>query len=186
MNLTPIAVFGLLGFLGAFFPAQTKQSSGASRMALTTYEDACTGLDDAQCCAQSLEIAGWKATGDQLPKAAKRSVLMSCGGSEKVVPDGACRNIALMRGFGAKDVSALCAAETLQKRCKDSESCDACVRDLDRLKFKNGARACYAVTHVPERADAAKVIVVQPSQVQPGQPNADGAIVVRKRRTVVQ
>lgn len=154
-------------------------------MALTTYEDACTGLDDAQCCAQSLEIAGFKATGDQLSKTVKRSVQMSCGGSEKVVPDGACRNIAMMRGFGAKDVSALCAEGSLQKRCKDSESCDACVRDLDRLKFKNGVRACYAVTHVPERADAAKVIVVQQGQAT-GQPNADGAIVIRKRRTVVQ
>src|SRR5688572_22057542 len=111
MQALPFVFVSLL--LGAI-PAQTKQ---VSRVVMERHDDACTGLDEAQCCTQMLEIAGFRATGDQLPKATKTPMRLSCEAPEKVFPENSCRLLALARGFAAKDASELCAPATLVKRC---------------------------------------------------------------------
>jgi hypothetical protein len=170
----------VLALLITWIPAQTRH---ASRMALETHEDACMGLTAAECCAQSLELAGFRATGDQIPRAAKSPVKLSCGDSSKVVPEAACRSISMARGFSAKDVSVSCAPDTLEKRCHDEPLCRACVTDLAKLEFKSGYRACYAVTYKhAASSDDASVIILHDTKASA----AGGGVEIRKRRTVVQ
>jgi hypothetical protein len=172
-------VTALLALLFTWIPAQTRH---ASRMLLETHDDACSGLTTAECCAQSLELAGFRATGDQIPKAAKTPVRLSCNDTNKVVPPAACRSISMARGFSAKDVSTSCAADTLEKRCRGDALCSSCVDDLTKLDFKAAYRACYAVTYKQEVAgDAAKVIIMHADANAAG-----GGVEIRKRRTVVQ
>jgi hypothetical protein len=175
----------VLGVLLAFIPAQTRsvqaQSHGASRVVLERHSDACTGLDPAQCCAQMLEIAGFKATGDQLPRAAKTPVRLSCETPAKVFPETSCRMLALARGFAAKDANELCEPATLAKRCQGDSQCKQCVADLDRMAWKSSHRACYAITYV-DRPSSDGVKIVSYTR---GKPSANGAV-VRMRRTVLR
>ena len=55
-----LVVSVLLGWLLGVFPAQ---SHVASKMVLEHHDDACTNLSPAECCAQMLEIALFRATG---------------------------------------------------------------------------------------------------------------------------
>ncbi len=169
-----------LALFVAFVPSQARH---VSRMVMETHEDACTGLNAAECCAQTLDLAGFRATGDQLPKGAKNPVRFSCSNEAKNVPVTACRSIAMARGISASEVSALCVPETLEKRCSGDARCSACVAELEKLRFKASYRACYAVTFVSARpGDAAKVIILHAAT-----PDAAGSgVEVRKRRTVVQ
>jgi hypothetical protein len=174
----------VLGLLFAFVPAQSRsvqaQSRGASRVVMERHSDACTGLDPAQCCAQMLEIAGFRATGDQLPKATKTPVRLSCETPARVFPETSCRMLALARGFGAKDASELCAPATLAKRCQGDDTCKQCVADLDRMAWKSSHRACYAITYVDRPShDGVKVV-----SVTSGKPSANGAVVLRRRIVV--
>jgi hypothetical protein len=171
----------VLAFLGVLIPAQAKQ---VSKVVMETHDDVCMGLSTAECCAQSLEIAVFKATGDQIPKAAKNPVRFSCADPSAVVPEGACRSIAMARGFGAKDVSDLCSTDKLAKRCDGSAECKSCARDLSKLQFKSPERACLAATYVaPAANDGAKVIVLHDERSDAA---TSGGFEVRKRRTVVQ
>jgi hypothetical protein len=176
----PSVVPSLLAFLLTFIPAQTRHTS---RMVLETHEDICTGLSNAECCTQSLELAGFRATGDQIPRAAKNPVRMSCADPEKVVPEAACRSISMARGLAAKEVSTSCAPTTLERRCHDEPLCRSCVDDLTKLEFKGAYRACYGVTSKAAATDdPAKVIILHA-----GSPDAaNGSFEIRKRRTVVQ
>jgi hypothetical protein len=174
----------LLGLLLGFVPAQTHQvSRGASKVVLEHHADACENLDPAQCCAQMLEIAVFRATGDQLPKATKTPVRLSCETPQKVFPETSCRMLALARGFGAKAVNELCAPATLAKRCNADDGCKQCVEDLDKLSWRSSHRACYALTYVERGSrDGAKVVSVTKGQPTTG-PNAT---LVRMKRTVLQ
>jgi hypothetical protein len=179
----------VLGSLIAFIPAQTQSQSAVpaargpsgSKVVMERHTDACMGLDAAQCCAQMLEIAGFRATGDQLPRAAKTPLRLSCEVPEKVFPETSCRMLALARGFGAKDANELCAPATLAKRCQGDTTCKQCVADLDRMAWKSSHRACYAITYV-ERASNDGVKVVS---ITRGKASANGAV-VRMRRTTLR
>jgi hypothetical protein len=176
-----LAVLGvvLAGLLSVFVPAQSKR---VSRVAVEQHADACMGLTAAECCAQSIELAVFRATGDQVPKAAKTPVRLSCADPTAVVPEGACRSIAIARGFGAKQAGLLCEAATLGKRCNGSPSCKTCSQELAKLKFQNAERACLAATHVATVGDdREQVIILQDDK--PATTNGD-TFEIRKRRTV--
>ena len=171
----------LLGLLFGFVPAQTRQvSRGASKVVMERHADACENLDPAQCCAQMLEIAVFRATGDQLPKATKTPVRLSCETPQKVFPETSCRMLVLARGFAAKEASELCAPATLAKRCNADDGCKQCVEDLDRLSFRSSHRACYALTYVDRVSrGGVKVVSVTKGSGTVG-PNAT---LVRMKRT---
>lgn len=174
MHAVPLVFLGLL--LG-FIPAQTRQ---ASKVVLERHDDACMGLDEAQCCAQMLEIAVFRATGDQLPKATKTPVRLSCETPEKVFPENSCPLIALARGFDGKSAREMCAPGTLAKRCTGDSSCKQCMEDLGKLSWRSSHRACYALTYV-ERAssEGPKILSVTRGKAS----NHPDAQVVRMKRT---
>ncbi|HKU39258.1 MAG TPA: hypothetical protein VJR89_13950 [Polyangiales bacterium] len=170
----------LLSLLFGFVPAQTRQ---ASRVVLERNADVCANLDGAQCCAQMLEIAGFRATGDQLPAATKTPVRLSCEAPQKVFPENSCRLLALARGFGAKETVELCEPGKLAKRCNADDSCRQCVEDLDKLSWRSSQRACYALTYVQRPESGAKVVSVTRGKANPNNPDAQ---FVRLRRTVLR
>ena len=73
----------------------------ASRVQIERSSDVCSALSPAECCAQMLEIAVFRATGDQVPKA-EAPVRLSCKDPDRIIPDNACRLIAMGRGFSAR------------------------------------------------------------------------------------
>jgi hypothetical protein len=174
----------LLGLLLGFVPAQTRQMSrSTSRVVLERHDDACENLDPAQCCAQMLEIAVFRATGDQLPRATKTPVRLSCEQPTKVFPETSCRMLTLARGFGAKEAAELCAPATLAKRCNADDTCKQCVEDLDKLSWRSSHRACYALTYV-ERVSRGGVKVVSMTRGKPT--TGPNATLVRMKRTVLR
>lgn len=148
----------ILSWLLGGLPAQAKH---VSAVVLERHDDVCMGLDEAECCAQKLQIAGFRATGDQLPRATKTPVRLSCSAPAKVFPETSCRLLALARGFNAKEASALCAPGQLAKRCHDDASCKQCVNDLGKLDWKAPHRACAAVTFVEPHVASSRVKVVK-------------------------
>jgi hypothetical protein len=128
--------------------AVSAQSRPRSRMDIERSDDVCSALSPAECCAQMLEIALFRATGDHVPKAAKAPVRLSCKDPEQTIPENACRLIAMGRGIGAREAADLCAPASLAKRCADDDTCRQCMSDLERLDWKASARACYALTYV--------------------------------------
>ena len=133
----------------SFAPAAQAQSrQGHARMDVQHSDDVCSALDASQCCAQMLEIALFRATGDQVPRAAKAPLRLSCKDPEQIIPENACRLIAMGRGFGAREAAELCAPASLSRRCAGDDTCRQCMADLERLEWKSSARACYALTYV--------------------------------------
>src|SRR5262245_18937616 len=128
-------------------PAQSREATKLARMNIQRSSDVCSALSPAECCTQMLEIAMFRATGDQLPKAAKTPVKLSCNDPAHTIPDNACRLIAMGRGFSARDAAELCSPGSLAKRCSDDETCKQCMSDLDHLEWKAPQRACYALTY---------------------------------------
>ena len=112
-------------------------------------DDICSELSEAECCAQMLEIAVFRATGDQVPRAAKVPLRLSCKDPNRTIPDNACRLIAMGRGLNAQEAADACAPAGLVKRCASDGSCRQCMDDLGKLEWKGAARACYALTFVP-------------------------------------
>ena len=168
----------LLGWLLSSMPAQSR---AVSRMVLERHDNACQGLDPAQCCAQMLEIAVFRATGDQVPKATKTPVRLSCADPERIFAENSCRMIAMSRGFNARDAGEICAPGSLSTRCHGDETCRQCVSDLDRLAWKAPQRACYALTYVPKASgDGPKVVILGEGKA------TNGGQVVRVRRYVVR
>lgn len=132
-----------------------------------------------------LELAGFRATGDQVPKGAKTPLRLSCADATQVVPEGACRSIAFGRGIAVKDVGALCVSETMAKRCEESATCKTCVADLEKLKFTEPVRACLPVTYTAKIATEGETVIIL--RDDDGKSAADGGnVVIRKRRTVVR
>jgi hypothetical protein len=111
-------------------------------------DDVCSALNPAECCAQMLEIALFRATGEHVPKAAKSPLRLSCKDPEQTIPENACRLIAMGRGFGAREAADMCTPASLAKRCADDDTCRQCMSDLERLDWKSSARACFALTYV--------------------------------------
>lgn len=141
-------VWFVLGCLLGVTAASAQSRPGHSRMDIERSDDVCSALNAAECCAQMLEIALFRATGDQVPRAAKAPVRLSCNDPAQTIPDNACRLIAMGRGFGAREAAEMCAPASLSKRCADDDTCRQCMSDLERLEWKSSARACFALTYV--------------------------------------
>ena len=123
------------------------KSSGAKRMEIERSDDVCSELNDEECCAQMLEIALFRATGDQVPRKAKVPLRLSCQDPNHTIPENACRLIAMGRGLSAQDAADVCAPTGLVKRCTSDTACRQCREDLSRLSWKGAARACHALTY---------------------------------------
>jgi hypothetical protein len=171
----------ILGWLLGIMPAQSREATRLAHMELQRSSDVCSALTPAECCAQMLEIAVFRATGDQVPKAAKAYVRLSCQDPDRTVPDNACKMIAAGRGFSARAAAELCAPAALTKRCTGDETCKQCMTDLDRLEWKAAQRACYALTYVPKVEERSTRVVT----LEPTKKPANGEL-VRVRRLIMR
>jgi hypothetical protein len=178
MNGWAVAVFGAWLFLCGTAHAQSAQAAGSpqpnassssksaatakrGRMEIQHSDDVCSELSDEECCAQMLEIALFRATGDQLPRKAKVPVRLSCQDPDRTIPENACRLIAMGRGLSAQDAADVCAPAGLVKRCTSDTACRQCMEDLSRLSWKGAARACHALTYLPKATPGTRVVTLQ-------------------------
>jgi hypothetical protein len=169
----------LAWLLGVMPLAQSRDAARASKVQIERSSEVCSALSPAECCAQMLEIAVFRATGDQVPKRAKAPVRLSCADPDRVIPDNACKLIAMGRGFSATAAAQLCAPGQLTKRCSDDETCKQCMSDLDHLEWKAPQRACYALTYVqPVETRGTRIVTLQQQATGKGE-------LVHVRRLVV-
>ena len=157
--LNPATVlFGAL--LLSFVPLQTKQAARqakvVSSMSIETGE-ACSGLTAEECCGQMLELAGFRAQGDYLPRLVKTTVQLACMDEHKVVTPQVCRSIAISRGFSVKDTDDIC--KPAQRDCQKDGTCRQCVRDLVKLDYQGSHHVCRALTYVPQRGRTRVVVI---------------------------
>ena len=164
-----MAVAGLL----AFVPAQSRSTMGVQSM------DVCAGLSEAECCAQTLRLQGFKALGERLPRKAATLVDLSCKAPSKQLPPTACRAISIARGFKHAQADALCEPAKLQSRCSKDKACKACTRAVGKLSYAGSSPACLAVTHVPGAPQSSVVVISDPD-------TPEGNAVVVKKRTVIK
>jgi hypothetical protein len=151
------AVLSALLFWSSTTHAQAKTRS---QVEIQRSSDVCSELDEAECCAQMLEIAVFRATGDQVPRKAKGPLRLSCQDPNRTIPENACRLIAMGRGLSAQDAADLCAPAGLVKRCSGDAPCRQCMEDLSRLEWKGSARACYALTYLPKVTPGTRVVTL--------------------------
>ncbi len=123
--------------------------SDPAAFSLTTGE-VCTGLTDEECCAQMLDVAGFRAQGDQLPRLVRGSIKLACNQSGRSATQHTCRSILTTRGLRAEDADNACAPKLLSSRCEEDSDCDRCRSDLRKLDYSGGENACYAVTYKPQ------------------------------------
>jgi hypothetical protein len=173
----------VLGLLFAFVPAQAKQISGqqakvARGMSLQTGE-ACDGLTPEECCGQMLELAGFRAQGDHLPRLIKTTVQLTCNDERKTVTPQVCKSIAVTRGFTPKDAEAIC--KPAQRDCQKDGTCRQCVSDLSRLAYQGSHHVCRALTYVPD-ASRPRVVVIR-NGGERGVADSDTRFEVTRRRT---
>lgn len=153
--------WALVGLMLLWPNTSDAQSKARSRIEIQRSSDVCSELDPAACCAQMLELALYRATGDQVPRKAKGPVRLSCQEPNRTIPDNACRLIAMGRGLNAQDAADVCAPAGLVKRCTSDAPCRQCMVDLDRLEWKGAARACYALTYLPKVAPGTRVVTLR-------------------------
>lgn len=156
-----LAILGAL--LISFIPAQAKQATKSTSAAkqvvasqgfgVSTSGDACEHLSREECCGQMLEIAGFEAHGDQLPRLVKNTVRLTCMGQSNVVTPQMCRSIMMTRGFDSKESSSACKQARARNRCRKDGTCNQCVSDLAKLSYRGAHNACYAITYVPPAQD---------------------------------
>lgn len=176
--MTPTSL-PILAILVALIPAQAKQMSGVKTSGIESYgaEDACMGLSDEECCEQKLSIAGFRALGEHLPRDARITVKLSCMDEERVVPKGACKTIAISRGFSVADATAMCRSTGKMKRdCKKDGACRECMSELSKLDYSGSLHACFPVTYVAP--PSSRVVVVRPD----GTADNDTRFEVTRRR----
>jgi hypothetical protein len=148
----------LLAVLLGWSSSADAQSKARGQLEIQRSSDVCSALDEAECCAQMLAIAVFRATGDQVPKKAKGPVRLSCQDPNRTIPENACRLIAMGRGLNAQDAADVCSPAGLVKRCSSDAPCRQCMEDLDRLEWKGAARACYALTYLPKVTPGTRVV----------------------------
>lgn len=172
----------IFGSLLALVPAQAKEiatrAKGASSMTLETGE-ACSGLSPQECCGQMLELAGFRALGDQLPRKIKTTVRLACMDADKTVTRQVCRSIAISRGFASKRADAIC--KPAQRECRKDGTCKKCVSDLLELDYRGGHNACRALTYVPDRSRT-RVVVIRDG----GEGDESTRFEVTRRRTTLR
>jgi hypothetical protein len=176
----------LLGaLLLSFFPAQTKEMATrakvASSMSIETGDEVCAELSAAECCGQMLELAGFRAQGDHLPRLIKTSVHLACTDEHKTVTSQVCKSIAVSRGFSPKDADAIC--KPAQRECQKDGTCRQCVSDLAKLEYRGSHHVCHALTYVPERASP-RVVVIRNGSIPAS--DSDTHFEVTRRRTTVR
>jgi hypothetical protein len=108
----------------------------------------CSGLAPEECCSQMLELAAFRAQGDQAPRLVKGLIRLACDEPRKVVGAQACRSIAALRGFRKPEVDAICGSSL--RRCDDEQTCSQCNQDLKKLKYRGAQHACRALTYVKD------------------------------------
>jgi hypothetical protein len=168
----------------SFFPAQAKhvatRAKASGGMSIETGE-ACAGLSGAECCGQMLELAGFRAQGDHLPRLIKTTVHLACMNEQKTVTPQVCKSISVSRGFSPKDADAIC--KPAQRACQKDGTCRQCVSDLTRLDYHGSHHVCHALTYVPERSRQ-RVVVIRNGSVAPA--DSDTHFEVTRRRTTVR
>jgi len=167
-------VFIVVASLLAFVPGQSRKSMAVQSL------DACSGLSEAECCAQTLRLKGFKALGERLPDKAAKLVDLTCKVSQRSLPPTACRAITIARGFGHDEASSLCAPAKVAKRCKKDKACKACTRAMGKLAYGGSSPACLAVTYIPKGDADANVVVIS----EGGTPQGNAVLV--KKRTVIK
>ena len=152
--------FTVLSALLLWSSTTQAQAKTRSQVEIQRSSDVCSELDEAECCAQMLEIAVFRATGDQVPRKAKGPLRLSCQDPKRTIPENACRLIAMGRGLSAQDAADVCAPAGLVKRCSSDTPCKQCMEDLSRLDWKGSARACYALTYLPKITPGTRVVTL--------------------------
>jgi hypothetical protein len=117
----------------------------ASDFTLQTGE-ICSDLSPRECCAQRLELVGFRAQGDHLPRLVKNVVKLACGDARRVMAPQACRNIAALRGFRSRDIDAIC--QPARVECASAESCKQCSAELQKLGYRGAHHVCRPLTYV--------------------------------------
>jgi hypothetical protein len=167
----------------AFFPAQAKQvatqAKAAGGMSIETGE-ACSGLSAAECCGQMLELAGFRAQGDHLPRLIKTTVHLACMNEQRTVTRQVCRSISVSRGFSPKDADAIC--KPARRECQKDGTCRQCVSDLAKLDYQGSHHVCHALTYVPERPRQRVVVIRNRGAAA----DSDTRFEVTRRRTTVR
>ena len=171
----------VLGLLFAFIPAQAKQIAGQGKvargMSIETGE-ACSGLTAEECCGQMLELAGFRAQGDHLPRLIKTTVQLTCNDARKTVTPQVCKSISVSRGFTPKDAAAIC--KPALRDCQKDGTCRQCVSDLSRLSYQGSHHVCRALTYVPDQSRPRVVVIRSGAQ---GAADSDTRFEVTRKRT---
>lgn len=140
----------------ALVPSQARDGV---RFAVEASANVCLGLSEAECCAQRLDYAGYRALGERLPERAQKTLSLSCGLESRVMTQGACRTIVSARGFGAPEVDRFCQPTTIERSCAKDGSCRTCMTDLARLSYRETHNACHAVTYAPPAEKRGTVVI---------------------------
>jgi hypothetical protein len=153
----PAAMGAMLGtVLVLLVPGRGGESTPSSRTRPPAadfgveYAPVCTGLQPQECCEQMLELAAFRAQGDQLPRLVKSLVRLACEDQHRVVAPQACRSIAVTRGFRSAEVDAIC--RPALHDCLDENTCSQCALDLKKLNYRGAQYACRALTYVDRHA----------------------------------
>lgn len=153
-------------------------AGGQAQVSLVTGE-ACDGLSEAECCAQTLKTHAFRAVGERLPERGRLVVDLACKQPQRKLPITSCRSLLVARGVKVGEAQQVCRTAGLNGRCKQRRACRKCVADMSKLGYRSTAPACLAATRVsPVPSGPARVIV----QAEPSDP--DGTQVTR-RRTVL-
>jgi hypothetical protein len=172
----PALAHVLTALLFVLIPAQTRQV--ASGISIQTGE-ACSGLNDQECCGQMLEYAGFRALGEHLPRKVSTTVKLACMSDE--ITSHACRSIVATRGFASTEVDAACKPATARRDCHKNGTCRQCTQDLRKLAYKESHHVCHAVTYQPKKKGPGVVVL------RSGSAEGDGdAVEITRRRTRIQ
>lgn len=106
----------------------------------------CQGLSPQECCEQQLQFAGFRASGDHVPRLVQNLVRLACADEHRVMAPQACRSIAVLRGFRGADLDAIC--RPAQKACGDGKLCSECTSELRKLGYKGAHHVCRPITYV--------------------------------------
>jgi hypothetical protein len=166
----------------ALVPARAQQSNRIT----VEQQEACTGLSNVECCEWTLRTAGFKSTGDHLPRLTIRAVQLSCTEPKKLANPAICRGIAFSRRFSASEVKALCDSGSIKKRCRENEACTRCVSELTRLGYGDSRWACMAVTYRRSGTPNGPVVVDLSDGKPPPTPRTDATRQEIKRRRRVE
>ena len=178
-----LASITALALLPSFLPAQAQQAARQAKQVSGGFSiergEACSGLSPQECCGQMLELAGFRAQGDYLPRLIQTTVRLACEDERRVVTPQVCRSISTSRGFAPKEVDAIC--KPALRECRKNGTCRQCVSDLGKLSYQGSHHACQAVTYVPDRSPSRVVVLRSASS---GEADSDTRFQITRRRSL--